>query len=99
MIVPGLNSPSAAWFHPVETLELMGGRRLVAPHESMYTSVAVGNGLLRFCATGRGSRGTGSRTRLCRRGSRGHAFPGFSACAARACMPLPINLLILLGPC
>ena len=81
-IVPGLNSPSATWFHPVE---LMGGRRLVAPHESVYTS--VGNGLRSFCATGRGSRGTGSRTRLCRRGSRGHACPGFSACAARACMP------------
>ena len=85
MIVPGLNSPSATSFHPVETLELMGGRRLVAPHESVYTS--VGNGLRSFCATGRGSRGTGSRTRLCRRGSRGHACPGFSACAARAFMP------------
>ena len=96
--MPGLNSPSVTWFHPVKTLELMGGRRLVAPHESVYMSVAVGNGLRRFCATGRGSRGTGSRTRLWYRGSRGHAFLGFSACAARACMPLPINLLILLGP-
>ena len=63
-IVPGLNSPSATWFHPVETLELMGGWRLVAPHEIVYTSVAMGNGLPRFCATvvGQGGR---AHARVC----------------------------------